>query len=74
MLEYAGFEVLEILDAPPLDLRWQDLADRYLLDAECRDACCEELRRYGLDIDGTATLSDEGFRSTLPYKIFVSRV
>jgi hypothetical protein len=74
MLEYAGFEVLEIRDAPPLDLRWKDLADRYRLDDECRDACCDELRRFGLDIDGTAVLDEEGFRSTLPYKIFISRV
>lgn len=74
MLESAGFEVLEIRDAPPLDLRWQDLADRYRLDRACADDCCSELKRYGLDRDGTAIIQKDGFRSTLPYKIFVSRV
>jgi SAM-dependent methyltransferase len=73
MLGSAGFEVLEVRDAPPLDLRWRDLAARYRLDRKCGEDCCRELKRYGLDRDGTAVVDEEGFRSTLPYKIFISR-
>jgi hypothetical protein len=73
MLSSSGFEVLEVRDAPPLDLRWKDLADRYRLDDGCREDCCRELVACGLDRDGTALVDGDGFRSTLPYKIFISR-
>lgn len=65
----AGFEVLRSKPGPPMDLRSEDLAVRYRLDADQIEKIIDAVRRYGLDRDGTFELGPGRFRTAFTYRI-----
>ncbi len=69
----AGFEILRSRPGPPLDMRSEDLAVRYHLDARQIDDIIAAVREYGLDRDGTFELGPGRFRTAFTYRIMTLR-
>ncbi len=70
--ERNGWKVVEILNAPPLDLCSEDLAERYALGEDDLKRLCITLRRYGLD-RGTFEVDDRRFRGPFTYRIIIAK-
>ncbi|HUT26442.1 MAG TPA: methyltransferase domain-containing protein [Methanomassiliicoccales archaeon] len=70
--ERNGWKVVEILNAPSLDLCSEDLAERYALGNTDLERLCGTLRRYGLD-RGTFEVGDKRFRGPFTYRIVIAK-
>lgn len=70
--ERNGFEVVSMKAAPPLDLRSEDLADRYDISDENMRKMCGIMRRYRLHEQGFE-VNDRSFRGPFTYVIVTAR-
>ncbi|MCG7844462.1 MAG: class I SAM-dependent methyltransferase [Methanomassiliicoccales archaeon] len=70
--ERNGWKVVEMLNAPPLDLRSEDLAERYALGDDDLSEMCRTLCHHGLD-QGIFDVGERRFRGPFTYRIVVAR-
>lgn len=70
--ERNGFEVTSIRTAPPLDLRSEDLAERYDLSDDDIRKMCSIMRRYRLH-EQSFEVKDHSFRGPFTYVIVSAR-